>query len=157
MTTSQQIGGDASAGYHFKTLGSAFAPEADLVTVARGDFSGLSSPILVACRDQNQFDEFCFREGLICSEVRRFQSGRWNPQVYRADKILILLPDWWDHLPTRKSVEQWVNQLDRYTVEFRAPHPFRYARAWGWMIAASIAAWVIVASLLWWAFQIPNS
>lgn len=152
MTTPQPLAGDVSAGYHFQAPGSAFAPEADLVTVARGNFSALSSPILVACRDQKQFEEFCFREGLICSEVRRFQLGRWNPKAYRADKVLILLPAWWDHLQTRKAVEQWVNQLDRYTVELSAPRPIRKARAWGWMIIGCLTTWITLAALVWWLF-----
>lgn len=126
-------------------------PEADLTAVAGGDFSKLSAPILVACRDQEQFEEFCFREGLMCSEVRRFQKGRYNPDQFPPSKILLLLPGWGDHARTYAAVAEWVLPMDRYTVALRGPRPVnRKVRAWGWMLAGCVATWVIGAMIAWW-------
>lgn len=100
-----------------------FAPEADLLHVARHDFSALSSPILVACRDQEQLEEFCFREGLLCAEVRRLTGRMGDLRSCREDKILILLPEWEKDPRTRALGEHWIFELDRYTVELRRPYP----------------------------------
>lgn len=116
---------DPEAAFAPPWYASADSPEADLLTVADHDFSGLCSPILVACRDQEQLDEFIFREGLMCSEVRRFRHGRYNPSAYPKNKILILLPDWQDHFPTSELVHRWVNIEDRYTVQLNSPKPIR--------------------------------
>ena len=140
----------SSAGYGFSELENQFAPEADLITVARGDFSKLSAPLLVACRDHEQFEEFCFREGLICSEVRRIQKGRYNPNHFPASKILLLLPEWWEHPRTDAAVNEWVKN-DRYTVALRGPRPVvSAARAWVWMLSGSLAVWVIGGMIAWW-------
>jgi hypothetical protein len=78
-------------------------PEADLNNVARGDFAGLQDPIIIAAATQEQFDEFVFMNGLVCSQVRRF----CDYQDYRTapmNKILILLPFHYDHEPTAAAV-----------------------------------------------------
>ena len=70
--------------------------EADLLAVANHDFSQLSLPILVACHDQEQFEEFTFREGLMCSQIRRFRAGKNDTEDYPRGKILLLLPGWFE-------------------------------------------------------------
>lgn len=125
------------------------APETDLLAVADHDFRGLSSPILVACQDREQFNEFCFREGLLCSEVRRLSGRREDLISLRADKILILLPGWDEHGPTRALAEKWIYDLDRYTVHLRSPRPLAaIARAWPLIIALSLLAWLALAWLV---------
>lgn len=122
------------------------APETDLVAVADHDFRGLSSPILVACYDRDQFNEFCFREGLLCSEVRRLAGRREDLASLRADKILILLPGWHDHGPTRALAEEWIYELDRYTVQLRSPRACGYiAPAWAILATLSLLAWIALA------------
>jgi hypothetical protein len=120
-----------------------YAPEADLLAVANHDFSQLSPPILVACRDQEQFEEFTFREGLMCSQVRRFRAEGNDTENYPHGKILLLLPGWFDDLRTHAAVECWVNLQDRFTVELRSPRPLARKRpAWGWIFALSAVGWV---------------
>ena len=120
-------------------------PEAELRAVANHDFRRLSPPILVACKDQEQFQEFTFREGLMCSEVRRFPSRRLCIDAYPPGKILILLPSWHEHPRTSEAVNLWVNRDDRYTVALRSPHPLARKRlVWGVVNVCSILFWVAV-------------
>jgi hypothetical protein len=99
------------------------APETDMVAVAEHDFLGLSSPILVACHDNEQFNQFCFREGLLCSEVRRLAGRMDDLASLRADKILLLLPGWDQDARTKRLADKWIFDLDRYTVTLRGPRP----------------------------------
>lgn len=104
------------------------AAEADKVAVANGDFSGLSMPILVACHDEDQLQEFIWRVGLVCSEVMRYRAGfrLWSGSAVHTlpeNKILLLLPGWDEDFATREAVDLWVHGLDRHTVELRSPRP----------------------------------
>ena len=72
------------------------APEADMVDVANGDFSGLSEPILVACRDQEQLEAFIWKNALFCLEVRRLQGMRTVLSKFPENKILLILPGCWE-------------------------------------------------------------
>jgi hypothetical protein len=96
------------------------APESPLDLVARGDFSKLSLPILVAAGSARDIESFRDRHGMLDCEVRRYR--KVMDQV-PDNKVLILLPGWEDHRPTDLAVLQWV-RADRYTVEMddvRAP------------------------------------
>jgi hypothetical protein len=122
-------------------------PEASLRAVANHDFSRLSWPIYVAARDKEQFQDFTFAEGLMCSEVRRFHGARHKLEKLREDKILILLPRWQDDLQTCELVDWWVNDLDRYTVELRSPLPVFRTPGFPWYRLAVLAG--IVALFAW--------
>lgn len=126
-----------------------FAPEADMLQIARHDFSALSSPILVACRDQQQLDEFCFREGLLCAEVRRLAGRMGDLRALREDKILLLLPGWEEDPRTRTLGDHWIFELDRYTVELRRPHPRRRAGKKLLTRALATLATLLALALLW--------
>lgn len=91
----------------------ALGPEAPLQAVASGDFSGLSYPLLVAASCMQQLDEFVWKEGLICTEVKRFKEARWDFEHFERGKILILLPGWHECPDTACLVDGWVNVEDR--------------------------------------------
>jgi hypothetical protein len=116
-------------------------PEAPLTAVARGDFSGLSCPILVAAPSTQVVEEFREQYALASCEVRRYRRNfpyEWAP---REDKILLLLPGWSNDPKTRAAVAAWVNQ-DRYTVEFEAAASPPDRRAGLWIVfALSAAVW----------------
>ncbi|MES2923709.1 MAG: hypothetical protein V4819_19295 [Verrucomicrobiota bacterium] len=130
-----------------RLLTNAALPETDLRQVANHDFSRLALPILVACRDREQFEEFTFREGLICSEVKRLRGSRADLHAWSDSKVLVLLPAWHEHENTQQLVDEWVCILDRYTVELRSPRPLVRKRSafgvitwlsaigWAWFIA----------------------
>jgi hypothetical protein len=129
-------------------------PECDLRAVANSDFSRLAPPLYVAARDQEQLEDFTFREGLMCSEVRRFLGARARLEALPENKILILLPRWQDHPTTRELVEWWVEDLDRYTVELPTPKPLlRKPICWSCIAAASFAGWCVLAFFAWLIFR----
>lgn len=128
----------------------AYGAEADLDDVALGDFSGLSQPLLVACACDSQFEDFCWREALICTEIERIEKVR-PAQIdsFPKGKILLLLPGW--HLDRRveKLVSSWVDR-EGYTVALDSP---RHGKTAGgslfflWyllgLIALVLIAWTI--------------
>ncbi len=127
-----------------------FAPETDLVAVANHDFNGLSMPILVACYDRAQLEEFVFREGLMCSEVRRLDA-KTAQLDFPEEKILILLPAWEEHRATKDLVDRWIFVKDRYTVTLRTPRPLINRRprfTLPLMIAASVTLWGVIGWLI---------
>jgi hypothetical protein len=97
-------------------------PEVDLTTVAKGDFSKLSQPLIIAAASRDQFDAFLWREALICHEVRRFRDPSHH-RCHPENKILLLLPGYEIDPKTAGAVEWWVNQEDRYTVQLNRPEP----------------------------------
>ncbi len=119
-----------------------FRPEVTTEDILAGNLSDLSEPILVACRDWVQFDEFVFREGLICSEVQRFKRSHLN-WVFPSEKVLLILPGWDEDESTKYAVEQWVNQHDRYTVTLEVPLPRKFKVLLFALALACALAWVI--------------
>lgn len=127
--------------------------EADLMAVANGDFSRLSSPILVACRNQEQFEDFVWKNGLMCSEVRRVGRSFSVLTRHRLDcsppgKILLLLPKWDQNHYTAELVNWWVYEQDRYTVQLRAPRPL-VSKPARWRVDAALATAAVVLVLVW--------
>lgn len=123
------------------------APEADLVAVANHDFRGLATPLLVACRDQEQLTEFVFREGLMCSEVKRLAPPPHGSKNYNypVNKILILLPEWFEDRATSILVDRWVGIEDRYTVQLNSPRPVCKKRI-------NFVPVVVIGALIWLLF-----
>jgi hypothetical protein len=119
-------------------------PEADLGNVADCDFSNLASPILVAAATREQFDRFVFRNGLTCSEVRRFRE--FAPHVQDPPgKILVILPMAYQDDATEKAITAWVD-ADRYTVNLDAPWPKGSMSALRWTLfwmAFTAIAWTL--------------
>lgn len=122
------------------------APEADLTTVAEGDFSRLSMPLLVAAASKKQLEDFVFRNGLMCTEVRRFQAVGSICANLPAGKILLLLPQYHLDPATEEAVEWWVDGEDRYTVELPGPLPALSAKSRFWRMA------LVVLLVLWGMF-----
>jgi hypothetical protein len=120
--------------------------EADLNDVAKGDFSQLSAPILVAAATLEQFDEFVFSNGLSCSEVRRFRSYH-RERTQPAGKILIQLPFYYDDPNTAEAVEQWVND-ERWTVHVDEPLPMIMRPAWFWYFVLIVIAIIWIAAAM---------
>jgi hypothetical protein len=122
-------------------------PEADLNNVARGDFSGMQSPILIAAATLEQFDEFVFSNGLTCSQVRRFRDYR-DHQTAPVGKILIKLPFYYDDDATAAAVEKWVND-ERWTVQLDEPFPMILRPSWFWYFVLIVIAiiWIAVAMM----------
>jgi hypothetical protein len=110
----------------------AAVPESPLDLVARGDFSKLSLPILVAAMTAADVDAFRERHGLLAFEVRRYREPmcyKWLKDAIGRDidllegRVLLLLPGWDEDPSTCQAVLHWVRS-DRYTVEMdevRAP------------------------------------
>lgn len=128
---------------------SAMPPEIPLAHVAAGSFDELSWPILVAAACQEQYEDFVFTEGLICSETRRFvgspESFRGNRRYDHPGKILLLLPGWEQSPSTELLVDWWVKN-DRYTVQLDAPlspEMRDQRRTIAWMAALCVAALVL--------------
>lgn len=108
-------------------MSAAFAPEVSTSEILAGNYSNLSYPILVACRDAESLNRFIFREGLICSEVRRLNPVLKNYSQFPADKVLLLLPDWHEDALTAYAVDHWVHGEDRYTVALPKSVSLQYA------------------------------
>lgn len=121
--------------------------EADFAKVARSDFSEMAFPILVACYDDEQFQQFIFRNGLMCSEVRRFRSAKVVDRVYPPDKILLLLPGWDEDAATQKAADHWILEQDRYTCALSGPKPPSRKPRGG---AGALGCFLAVAAVIWW-------
>lgn len=102
------------------------APEAPFAAVVRGDFSGLSTPILVAAYSEKQFEQFVYQNGLLCSEVRRFQGYQARLTEWPENKVLLLLPGWSQCSRAAEAVLHWVNVQDRHTCQLTGPKPHIY-------------------------------
>lgn len=126
-------------------------PEADLRTIAAGDFSALSTPILVAAASMKQFNQFIWNEGLICSHVHRFQkvSDLWTAQ-FPENKILLLLPGYHADAATYQAVTLWVDACDRYTVELLSPWPDQFKPGRAGFLRFALAASILIAALMAW-------
>lgn len=128
-------------------------PEADLRAVANHDFSRLAPPLLIAAATRAQFDEFVWRQALVCSEVRRFREMRHHRR-HPEGKILILLPGYHRDFQTAAAVDWWVNDQDRYTVQLDAPRPLitreppNPRHPWGILILTGLITWIIIAWLV---------
>lgn len=141
MIQSREIGsGKLAAAMKPRVVG--VPPESPLHVVADGDFSGLSQPFLVAAACQEQLETFVWREGLVCTEVRRMIGDRRRFAEMPDGKILLLLPGWRNSPATADLVEWWVNTLDRYTVELDSPvAPDARRRMLGaWLLLAAMVA-----------------
>lgn len=130
-------------------------PEADMEQIARKhDFSKLSLPILVACKNDEQFHEFVFREGLMCSEVKRLQGKCEDLAKYPENKIVLLLPRWEEHRYTKDLADHWIFKLDRYTCQLRKPgvpvQRMSRMKTWMGVVAFCIVAWLIVGGFFTW-------
>ena len=115
--------------------------ETDMDNVARGNFAGLTMPILVAAATQEQFEAFVSQNGLTCSEVRRFRTFEYHDSE-PLNKIIILLPFHYDDPTTERAVAKWVD-ADRYTVHLGQPVPMIMKPAWFWYFV------LIVIALTW--------
>ena len=122
--------------------------------VANHDFSGLSMPILVACYSKEQFEDFVFREGLMCSEVRRLKGKREDFKHLPENKILLLLPGWDRNPPTKDLADWWIFMQDRYTCYLRAPRPVIDKKRFPmWEILAVSGILWMLALLVWMTFR----
>ena len=136
-----------AAGHRYLSL--AVGPEADMVAVANGDFSGLSQPLIVAAYDEEQFREFVWREALFCSDVKRFRKSS-TTQGHADHKVLLLLPGWDMDPITRDAVNDWIFVKDRYTCQLRNPYPIhrRKSTAWLLILVGMLAVWGFFAWLI---------
>lgn len=112
-----------------KTASMNMGPECPLAKVARGDFYAMATPLLIAAANQEQYDEFLWREGLIFTEAMRITgTGLGKHKHWPQDKILLLLPDWHLCRSTECSVQWWVEVKDGYTVQLTSPISQRQRR-----------------------------
>jgi len=124
-------------------------PEALLDRVAVGDFGELKWPILVAARSRLQYEEFVYKNGLLCCEVRRFFGRAEFFAGSDPGKILLLLPDCQDDAATGELVRWWVEDEDRYTVQIDTISPWLMGRAQVcWQAGGAVMAALLLA-LLW--------
>jgi hypothetical protein len=119
----------------------AMPPETDLMDVAMGCFSGLSTPILVAARDEEQLEDFRWEHGLVCSEVRRLGAPGVRMSDFPDDKILVLLPGCREHAHTAALIDFWCLELDRYTSEVE---PVKIVKP------SALLVVILVSVLIWW-------
>lgn len=128
---------------------SAMPPEQPLGAVADGNLADLAWPILIAAACQDQYEAFCFQEGLICCETRRFVGSPESFQGSRYDdpgKILLLLPGWGESPATAALVDWWVKR-DRYTVEMSSPPSPEMRdrrKTIACLVGLCLLAWVVV-------------
>ena len=125
----------------------AMKPEAPLAEIASGNLSAMSSPILIAAATLEQFEEFVFSNGLSCVECRRFRNYSRH-QACRPDKVLILLPFFYDDPETDAAVDEWV-EADRYTVRMDEPMPLIVRSVYFWMFVLIVIA-LTWAGAIWW-------
>jgi hypothetical protein len=126
-------------------------PEDDMERVARThDFSKLSLPLLVASHDKEQFEEFIFREGLMCSEVRRIDTLALDAlDRFPANKILLLLPRWQECPNTKRQADHWIFKLDRYTVQLSRPAANDGSPSLEFLMPAALLLWIFGAVFYW--------
>lgn len=126
-------------------------PECALRDVANGDFRGMSLPLLVAAASSSQFEEFIWREALICCEVRRFRDPLFHGN-HPENKILLLLPGCHADPRTSAAVDWWVNHEDRYTVQLTSPRPAiekDMIRTWAALLGMCLVFWIVVGWMIW--------
>lgn len=125
----------------------AMEPEAPLLEIASGNFANMSAPILIAAATLEQFEEFVFSNGLCCSECRRFRGYKRFEQC-APNKVLILLPFFYDDPETDDAVEDWVD-AERYTCHMDEPIPLIVRSVYFWMFVLIViaATW---AAAIWW-------
>ena len=90
------------------------APEASIAAVLSGNLSGLSEPLLIAAASYEQYDQFVWREGLVCTEARRFREPSSRHSPYRDDKILLILPGYENDAKTAVAVARWIEEHRHY-------------------------------------------
>lgn len=125
-------------------------PEADLHAVARGDFSRLAAPLLIAAGSSSQYDEFLWSEGLLHAEARRFREPAHH-RGHPENKILLVLPGYELDAKTAGAVEWWVAHEDRYTAQLDRPRPAietDQRRTWTILISMCLAFWAVWAWMI---------